>query len=489
MPITLSPAIKKKTSTQSAGTAATLLRRIPSIDQLLLTAELQRSLSSFPHEAVVDELRHAVQTLRNQTLTGRLSDPVFTQALAEIPDKVHTILGRRFAPSLGKVINATGVVLHTNLGRAPLSRAILERIREVAAGYSNLEFDLAKNTRGNRDVHAERLLTSLLRCQAALVVNNCAAAVLLTLNSLAEGGEVLVSRGELVEIGGSFRIPEIMAKSGAVLREVGTTNRTRVSDYARAINAQTRLILRVHRSNFKMVGFSEQPSLEELVRLAHRKHLPLVEDLGSGCVVDLSPTGITGEPTVAASLKAGVDVITFSGDKLLGGPQAGILLGRKKILAQLRTNPLYRAFRVDKLTVAALEATILSYLRHEERTQVPALKMIFETRDQIESRAKRLVQRVDEETKPGGMLLLQLIPGNSVIGGGSTPGQEISTMLISIGSTRDSARAIEARLRGSPIPILARVEGNRVLVDLRTVDVSEEEEIVRALVSLGKPVV
>lgn len=480
--------MKKRISAQSAQTTATLLRRIPAIDQLLLTPALRDCSYKFPHEAIVEVLRREVQTLRNRIRAGRLPEPEFIQALAEIPSRVLATLEHRFSPSLRRVINATGVVLHTNLGRAPLSRVALERLHKVASGYSNLEFDLGKNERGNRDVHAERLLTSLLRCEAALVVNNCAAAVLLTLNSLADGGEVIVSRGELVEIGGSFRIPEIMGKSGAVLHEVGTTNRTRLSDYARAINAQTKLILRVHRSNFKMVGFSEQPPLGELVRLAHRKHLLLVEDLGSGCLVDLTPTGIAGEPTVADSLKTGVDVITFSGDKLLGGPQAGILVGRKKILAQLRTNPLYRALRVDKLTVAALEATILSYLRQEERTQVPALKMIFETREQIESRAKRLVQRVEEETKPGGVLALDLTPGSSVIGGGSTPGQEISTWLISIGSPRYSARAIETRLRSSPVPILVRVEGNRVLVDLRTVDVSEEEEIIRTLVSLGKPV-
>lgn len=486
MPITLSPSIKKRTSTRSAGTAASLLRRIPAIDQLLLAPELRDHSHRFPHEAVVEELRREVQTLRNRIRAGRLPEPDFTPALAEISPRVLSTLERRFSPSLRRVINATGVVLHTNLGRSPLSPAALERIREVASGYSNLEFDLERNTRGNRDVHAERLLTVLLRCEAGLVVNNCAAAVLLVLNSLAEGGEVIVSRGELVEIGGSFRIPEIMGKSGAVLREVGTTNRTRVSDYTRAINAQTRVILRVHRSNFKMVGFSEQPPLEELVRLAHRRRLLLVEDLGSGCLVDLSGTGITGEPTVADSLKAGVDVITFSGDKLLGGPQAGILVGRKKILAQLRTNPLYRALRVDKLTMAALEATILPYLRHEERTQVPTVMMIFESQDHIETRAKQLIQRVEESAKPQGSLTLRVLPGTSVIGGGSTPGQEIHTLLIAITGTRHSARAVESHLRRWRIPILARVEGNQALLDLRTVSAGEEEEIARALVGLAK---
>ncbi len=486
MPTTLSPAIKRKVSTQHAGTAAGLFRRIPAIDQLLLAPEFRDSSDKFPHEAIVEELRREVQALRTRIRAGGLAEPGLTSALAEIPARVVTTLERRFSPSLCKVINATGVMLHTNLGRAPLSSTILERLQEVACGYSNLEFDLKKNERGRRDVHAEHLLRFLLRCEAALVVNNCAAAVLLTLNSLAEGGEVIVSRGELVEIGGSFRIPEIMGKSGAVLREVGTTNRTRASDYTRAINAKTRLILRVHRSNFKVMGFSEQPPLADLARLAHRNHLPLVEDLGSGCLIDLSPAGIPGEPTVAASLKAGVDIITFSGDKLLGGPQAGLLVGRKKLLALLRVNPLYRALRVDKLTLAALESTLLPYLRHQERTQVPTLKMIFEPREQIEKRAKRLIQQVEGEMKPGGSVVLHLIPGTSVIGGGSTPGQEIPTTLISVASSQHSARAIEAHLRGGRIPILARVEGNRALLDLRTVGVSEEEEIVQSLKSLGQ---
>lgn len=464
-----------------------LFRKIPSVDLLLSASSFQELTKQYPREAVVTALRSDLQALRHRVRNRRLPESEFEHTLEAVPARVRAALKSRFSPSLRRVINATGVVLHTNLGRAPLSPAVFDRTREAGSGYSNLEFDLAKNERGKRDVHAEHFLKNLLRCEAALVVNNCAAAVLLALNSLAEGGEVIVSRGELVEIGGSFRVPDIMRKSGAVLREVGTTNRTRLSDYQRAINARTKLILQVHRSNFKIVGFSEQPALEELARLAHKKRLPILEDLGSGCLVDLREAGICGEPTVQQSLKAGVDVITFSGDKLLGGPQAGLIAGRRKYLHLLRTNPLYRALRVDKLTLGALEATLHSYLRQDERNSIPALKMIFESPEHIEARAQQLMEQVRQQSGENSQLEFEIKKGVSVIGGGSTPGQEIATVLIVLNSPAHSARSIESVLRNQSVPILARIEGNKVLLDLRTVFEGDEENIVRALIDLSRP--
>ncbi|MGH9640739.1 MAG: L-seryl-tRNA(Sec) selenium transferase, partial [Bryobacteraceae bacterium] len=296
-------------------------------------------------------------------------------------------------PSLIPVINATGVILHTNLGRAPLARAALDHLVETAGQYSNLEYDLESGTRGKRDVHTSRLFGRLTGAEAALVVNNNAAAVFLALNSLAEGAEVIVSRGELVEIGGSFRIPDICAKSGATLREVGTTNRTRIADYAAAITDSTRLILRVHPSNFRIVGFTERPSLHELAELAGKRGLVLIEDLGSGCLVNLAPFGLHDEMPAVESLRAGAHVITFSGDKLLGGPQAGMVLGKRDLVAKIRKNPLFRAFRVDKLTIAAIESTVALYLR-EDYAAIPAQRMIRASREEIAARAERLAKRL-----------------------------------------------------------------------------------------------
>lgn len=459
-------------------------RRIPAVDQLLSTPETLLLCSEYPREAVVGELRRQLQRIRQLLRKGAVGEGELASVLGGIPNNLRLGLEKRFLPSLRKLINATGVVLHTNLGRAPLSSAALDRVREVAAGYSNLEFDLTKNARGKRDVHAEHFLKELLRCEAVLVVNNCAAAVLLVLNTLAEGREVIVSRGELVEIGGSFRVPDIMRKSGALLHEVGTTNRTRLGDYSRAINTRTQLILRVHRSNFRLVGFSEQPSLVSLAKLAHRHRLPVLEDLGSGCVADLAAAGIQDEPTVQASLKAGVDIITFSGDKLLGGPQSGIIIGRKKYLELIRENPLYRALRVDKLTLAALEATLLSYLRRDEKKSIPSLRMIIAAKQEIADRARDMVHRVENLFSTKANISLEVVDGVSVIGGGSTPGQEIRTALISITSNTRSAQSIEKHFRMQTIPILVRVENKQVLLDLRTVLPEEEEMLFRALSAL-----
>src|SRR6516225_9208773 len=371
-----------------------LFRLVPSVDDLLRRTDVQTFIQQEGHAATVEAVRSFQRDLRSQIATGEMTEERIRAAVEAASRKIEQRLRDRMAYSLRPVINATGVILHTNLGRAPLSREALEHVLEISRGYSNLEMDLASGARGERDVHVDRLFAKLLNNHptppkeggggrpefapsqvATIVVNNNAAAVLLTLNALAEGGEVIVSRGELVEIGGSFRIPDVMAKSGAVLREVGTTNRTRIADYERAINEKTRLLLRVHRSNFAMVGFTEQPSLEELSALARKRGIPLMEDLGSGDLFDLRTVGVHGEPTIAASLRAGVDIVTFSGDKLLGGPQAGLISGTPELVKKVRKNPLFRALRVDKMFYAALEATLLAYLR-EDYHSLPTLRMM-----------------------------------------------------------------------------------------------------------------
>jgi L-seryl-tRNA(Ser) seleniumtransferase len=390
------------------------------------------------------------------------------------------------------LINATGVILHTNLGRAPLAAAALERVQATAGAYSNLEFDLATGERGKRDVHVDRLFRKLLADESVdghsvdgvstIVVNNNAAAVLLALNSLAEGGEVIVSRGELVEIGGSFRIPDVMSKSNATLREVGTTNRTRIDDYERAINERTRLLLRVHRSNFEISGFTEQPGLEELVALALRRNLPLMEDLGSGALFDLRSVGINGEPGVIDSLRLGVDIVTYSGDKLLGGPQAGLISGRADLVARMRSNSLFRALRVDKLTYAALEATLLAYVKRDHDA-VPVLRMMRVSKDEIGRRAEEIVSAIGPDQ--GKHLKLELVDGESVIGGGAAPSAVLPTRLIALTHGELSADELCARLRANVPGIIARVEEGRVLLDLRTVFPEQDANLTAALASLG----
>ena len=343
-----------------------LLRQLPSIDELLRSAELAALIEREGRTAVTDASRAVLLRLRQEVSAGRLDGERLQLALGNLSAPIEKQLRSELKYSLVPVVNATGVVLHTNLGRAPLGSSAIEHLVQVATQYSNLEFDIEAGERGKRDVHAQRLLERIFaevreEATSTVVVNNNAAAVLLVLNALAEGGEVVVSRGELVEIGGSFRIPDVMSKSGATLREVGTTNRTRIADYEQVINERTKMLLRVHRSNFEIVGFTEQPSLEQLVALGRKHKIPVVEDQGSGALVELAEFGIGGEGNVFDSLRAGVDVVTYSGDKMLGGPQAGLLTGRADLIATIRRNPLFRALRVDKLTYAMLEATLLSY--------------------------------------------------------------------------------------------------------------------------------
>ncbi len=421
---------------------------------------------------VLEGIRKAIQSMREASIDALDS--------AKIEEQIAIEVGRALEPSLRQVINATGVVLHTNLGRAPLVEAAVEQLRQTVTKYSNLEYDLNARARGKRDAHTTRLLTRLLGADAGIVVNNCAAAVFLVLNTLAKGAEVIVSRGELIEIGDGFRIPEIMAESGATLREVGTTNRTRVADYERAINERTRLLLRVHPSNFRVVGFTERPTLEDLVELGQRRGLPVCEDLGSGCLADLSPQGFE-EPLAGASLAAGATLVTFSGDKLLGGPQAGIIAGKREYVERVRRNPMFRALRVDKLTIAALEATLLAYLRGS-LDEIPALRMIRISSEEIGRRARLLVDLLRPELTSG-EVELDVRDGWSVIGGGSTPQQQLATKVITISSVRYSAARLEARLqeKSMKMPVVARVEEDRLVIDLRTVFPEQEPALVSAL--------
>ena len=461
----------------SEEAVALLLRRIPAVDDLLSRDALRSLEKRVGHRLLVEATRKVIQGLRTRLSSGALADVSVEMIEKEIIAATES--SAEF--SLRPVINATGVILHTNLGRAPLAPKAIEHLVETATRYSNLEYDLEKGERGKRDEHTHRLFARLLDAEMTLVVNNNAAAVFLALNTLAEGGEVIVSRGELIEIGGSFRIPDICAKSGAVLREVGTTNRTRMSDYAAAINERTRVLMRVHPSNFRMVGFTERPELAELAGLARQHHVLLLEDLGSGSLVDLERFGIRDEPPAGASLKAGVDVVTFSGDKLLGGPQAGILTGKREPLERIRRNPLFRAMRVDKLTIAALEATVAIYLRGD-LNEIPALRMIQISPADLARRAARLVERIADA--PGFSVKVQ--QGESVVGGGSTPGQILPTSLVTLTHARFSAHDLELALRHNSPPIIARVEQDHVILDLRTVFEEQEEEVVKALERLRK---
>ncbi len=470
----------------SSTPKSALFQKLPSIDDLLQMPQLQALVVREGHAAVVESIRVVVARLRHEISGDRLDAKSLDLALAGLPAAIERQLHQSLRYSLRPVINATGVILHTNLGRSPLAAAGLEHVREAAIAYSNLEFDLATGERGKRDIHVDRLFRKLLEgdgwtggapvaSYSTIVVNNNAAAVLLALNSLAEGGEVIVSRGELVEIGGSFRIPDVMSKSQATLREVGTTNRTHIADYERAITDRTRLLLRVHRSNFAITGFTEQPALSDLVELARRRNLPLMEDLGSGALFDLRSIGIN-EPGVLDSLHTGVDVVTYSGDKLLGGPQAGLISGRADLVARMRSNSLFRALRVDKLTYAALEATLLAYVKHDHDA-VPVLRMMRLSKDEIAARGERLISQVNSAARNSSKLRLELLDGESLIGGGAAPTAVLPTCLIAVTHDDLSADELSVRLRGADPPVIARVEEGRVLLDLRTVFPEQDSHI------------
>jgi L-seryl-tRNA(Ser) seleniumtransferase len=435
------------------------LRDLPAVHEIL--DRLPDEAKALPHAVLVGEIRRVLDAVRAEVRAGADVDE------AAIDHRITKALAALETPSLRRVINATGVVLHTNLGRAPLGTWM------PLAGYSNLEYDIAAGRRGKRDVHLAGLIERLVGAPG-IAVNNNAAAVFLALHELAAGAEVLISRGELIEIGDGFRIPEIMARSGAILREVGTTNRTTIADYRDAITDRTKLLLRVHPSNFRMDGFTARPTLSELATLGRERGIPVYEDLGSGCLVDLRPFGID-EPLVGQSLAEGVDLVSFSGDKLLGGPQAGILAGRKEIVERIRRNPLFRALRLDKLITQSLEATLRS-LMLERWCEVPAIAMIRASAADVRIRAERLAERLTHAR-------YELVAGESVIGGGATPQQSIPTCLIALEVA--SAAAAERRLRANEPPIVVRIAGDRLLVDLRTVLPDEEPALAAALDTLN----
>ena len=463
-----------------------LLRSLPSIERLLERPLASQLAADMSRERVRDLLREITGELREELTAGIQASVPSAKTLTELVERrLELRAAESSRPSLRRVINATGVIIHTNLGRAPLATAAIEAVTEIAAHYSNLEYDLKAGERGHRETHCQELLARLAGSESAVIANNNAAAVLLLLNTLAEGGEVIVSRGELIEIGGSFRIPEIMEKSGATLREVGTTNRTRISDYKRAINERTKLIMRVHPSNYRIIGFTERPTSLQIADLARTAGIPSFEDLGSGCLIDLSPYGVKGEPVVSESLKAGMSVVSFSGDKMLGGPQAGIIAGAREIVDRVRRNPLMRAMRVDKMTYAAIEATLRVYDRGDAVSEVPVIRAIACSPAEIRARAARLCDSITQSGNVGFKASLE--EGESVIGGGSAPEVSLSTVLVALRADSMSASLIEERLREHRVPIITRTERDRVLIDLRTVAEDDERIILDAISMLAQP--
>lgn len=474
-----------------------ILRLIPSVNELLELPEISKLTGSYPRQLVVDAIRAVLEDIR-QSLTnkkgifrfdinqkpppceGGVKKIVEAHAIDLSPQRLYHLvqqsLQQKFC-GIEQAINATGIILHTGLGRAPLADESVKQVQNILKSFCTLEIEKLSGRRGIRYHHIEQLISMITGAEASLVVNNNAAAVLLALDTLASGKEVIISRSQLVEIGGSFRMPDVMSKSGAILVEVGTTNKTYLTDYSNAITERTGLILKVHQSNFKIVGFTETVNLKDLVMLGQTHNIPVMYDLGSGALIDLRKFGLPHEPTVQESIKDGVDIVTFSTDKLLGGPQGGIIAGKKKWVDLLKRNPLTRALRVGKLTIAALEATLKLYLEEDVAIKkVPVLKMMLTPLETIEERCKRLISKVTFETKA--CMDIAIIDGISEMGGGSLPGEGIPTKLISLHSEKIPTEELAARLRGNTSPILSRIEQDRVLLDMRTVYYDEEIEVI-----------
>jgi len=461
-----------------ADKAGALLRALPGVDALVTRVEGHAALAGITRRRLTEAVRDVLAAERRRVLEGA-SAAAAAEALAE---RVVTRLSQSGVFSLARVVNATGVVLHTNLGRALLSPLARERLQAVAGAYSNLEMDVNRKERGSRYAHVDAILQRLTGAQASLVVNNCASAVLLALESLARAKEVIVSRGELIEIGGEFRIPDIMRRSGATLREVGTTNRTHLKDYAQAIGPETGLLLKVHTSNYRVVGFTAAVSSRELADLGRERGVPVMEDLGSGCLIDLRRFGFPYEPTVPEVVASGVDLVSFSGDKLLGGPQAGIVVGKAGLIGRLVQNPLNRALRIDKFTVAALEATLYAYEAGDALETIPTLRMLTEARAAIRRRARGLLRRLPPETHA--RLGLALVDTTSQVGGGALPTVELPSAAVALGTRERPAQALDERLRMGQPPVLGRVLDDRLLLDFRTILPSDIPALARALSSL-----
>ena len=469
--------MKPKKNEQSA-----LLSALPSVDEILKSKEGAAWLASFPRSVVLQAVRETIAEERKKILDGKNSEGSLSMLHSMIEKQIHALSSYSLLP----IINATGIVLHTNLGRAVLSERALDNVIAVSRGYSNLEYDLEAGKRGKRHVHTGRILRQLIGAEDALIVNNNAAAVFLSLNTLAKDREVIVSRGELVEIGGSFRVPDVMTASGAMLLEVGTTNKTHLYDYSRAVCEKTGMILKVHQSNYKVIGFTEDVPVSDLVQLGRERDIPVMYDLGSGNLIDLKPYGIHSEPSVQEILRSGIDIITFSGDKLLGGPQGGIIVGRKDLIEKIRKNPLARAVRIDKMTIAAFEATLMEYLEPEQAMKrIPVLDMLFQPKESIRRRAKKLAAGLRKHVSAADITVIEDI---SKAGGGSLPEASFDTYAASIVPSRMSVNDLEKRLRSGPRPVIARIRENALLLDARTIRGNEIQplvEIVTAALSIA----
>lgn len=462
------------------------LRFLPSIDALLHSRAAGKLLPETGARHLTVLARSAIDALRREIQENATDfpDPSRENFLAEAEKRLEHAWHGEQNTSLQRVINATGVIIHTNLGRAPLSEKARRAIFDEASGYCNLEYNLETGKRGARGARAEHLLADLTGAESALIVNNCAAAAFLVLTVLAAGGEVVISRGELVEIGGDFRVPDVLVQSGATLREVGTTNRTKISDYEKAVNENTRLLLRVHPSNYRIVGFTAAPALAELAELAHRHEILLYEDAGSGALFDLAEYGLTDEPVISRSIVAGADVVTFSGDKLLGGVQSGLIVGRRDVVERIRKHPLYRALRVDKLIYAALETTLEAFRRESSLQEIPVLKMLSANSAELMERTAGFAARLRARLGENSALKLEITGGNSVVGGGSAPDVQPPTTLLALKHERVSVGQLEEKLRGARPPVIARICEDALLVDLRTVSEAEEVELLEILAKI-----
>jgi L-seryl-tRNA(Ser) seleniumtransferase len=440
-----------------------LLSRLPSVDEILKSTPGTKLLHTYPRRFVLQGIRQGIDQKRREILAGHSTDLSEEVLVADI----EHIIACLSAFSLKPLINATGVVIHTNLGRSTLSDRVLENIRRVSESYSNLEYDIEQGKRGKRYTHIKRILREITGAEDALVVNNNAAAVLLCLNTFSKGKEVIVSRGELVEIGGSFRMPDVMASSGAILREVGTTNKTHLHDYENAITEHTSLILKIHRSNFRVVGFTDEVSIEDLVSLGRKHHIPVMFDLGSGCLIDLRPYGLYDEPAVQEIVKTGVDLTTFSGDKLLGGPQGGVIVGKKEHIEKIQKNPITRAVRIDKLTLAGFEATLMEYLDEEKAiTSIPTLRMLLQKPEEIRVRANKIARRLKKEISN---VQIRVMADSSRAGGGALPERDLPTFVTAVRTDSMSVNELEEKLRKGDPPVITRIKEDSLILDARTV--------------------
>jgi L-seryl-tRNA(Ser) seleniumtransferase len=452
-----------------------LLSNLPSVDEILKSKQGVEWLNIYPRRYVLQAIREAIDLRRKEIIEGLAADFSEEIMIADIGNMIEELSSYSLRP----LINATGVVIHTNLGRSILSKKALENIQRVSESYSNLEYDIKEGKRGKRYTHVKRILREITGVEDALIVNNNAAAVLLCLNTLSKGKEVIVSRGELVEIGGSFRMPEVMAASGAILREVGTTNKTHLYDYEEAINENTSLILKVHKSNFRVIGFSEEVFIEDLVSLGKKHQIPIMFDLGSGCLMDLRTFGIQDEPVVKDIVKSGIDITTFSGDKLLGGPQCGVIVGKREYIEKIQKNHLTRAMRIDKLTLAGIEATLMEYIDEEKAIRnVPTLKMLLQKPEELRGRANKIAKRLKREIQNA---YIRVMSDSSRAGGGALPEVALPTYAVSIKSDEISVNELEERLRKSNPPIIARIKEDSLIIDARTIRDEDLESLVKGV--------